>query len=222
MSKKMMFLALVAISAALFALPAVAAAQEIHLEPRVATFSITGPGGELRAEATPTVTCDSTAGSGTFDINSTTTGTTTLDLAGCHTSVFGFTAQCHTEGSALNNTIATSTAFHLITWVNAEGKAFPAILLTAATFKIVCAGISTITVTGNVIGTITSPPCGSSSTEVKLSFTATGTTQNHIIYTGSNYDLKAYTGSETANEKTAALVGTMTHKSVTSQKLVCT
>jgi hypothetical protein len=217
MSKKMMLLALTVVSAAFFALPALASAQELHLEPSEA-FAITGPEGELRAESEPTITCTTTDGSGKFDAGSTTTGTIELDFTSCHTTVFGLTAKCRSEGSALDNTIATKGAFHLIT----ISEKVPGILVTPNPTKIVCAGISTVTVTGAIIGTITSPKCGESSKSMTMSFTATGTTQNHLTYTGGKYDLKAYTGASVENEKTAGLVGTSTASTPNAQKLNCT
>jgi hypothetical protein len=221
MSKKVMLLAIAAFSAAMFALPVMAAGQEIHLEPGEA-FNVTGPAGELRAEEEPTVTCESTDGSGKFDTGSSTTGSVELDFTGCHTTVFGLTAKCRTEGSKLDNTIASVGTFHLITWKNAAGTSFPAILVTTVPTEIVCAGISKLSVTGSIIGTITSPKCGESSKTLGLSFTATGTVQNHLTYTGVNYDLKDFTGSDPSKEKTAALVGTTTQTTTNAQKLNCT
>jgi hypothetical protein len=137
--------------------------------------------------------------------------------------VFGITAKCRSEGSALDNTIATKATGHYTTFVTTSTLfKHETIFITSSTTKTVCAGISTVTVTGNVLGIITSPACGASSKELKVSFTATGSTQNALTYTGVNYDLKSYTGTETANEKTAALVGTMTFTTSNAQKLNCT
>ncbi len=229
MSKKMMLLALTVVSAAFFALPAIASAQEIHLEPgNGETFKVSGTGGELRAEGEPTVTCEGTTGSGSFDATSSTTGNASLEFTGCHVNVL-FTIPCHSNGAPANNTIVSSGAFHLITYRqvtrNEKGEIIgedpkPAILLTAAETTIECSGISTIKVTGSVIGTITSPKCGKSSKEVSLSFTATGTTQDHLEYTGVKYDLQSRTGENA--EKTAALVGNATNTSTNAQTLNCT
>jgi len=216
MSKKIMLIALAVISAALFALPAAASAQEVHFEPgNGIKFNINGLGGEFRAEGEPTITCEAIGGSGSFDAGSSTTGSLTLDFTGCHTTVFGFTAACKSEGSAVSNTIAASGTFHLITVGGLAGT-----LITFIERKLICAGISTMTVTGNVIGTITSPKCGESSKSMGTSFTATGTTQNHLTYTGVNYDLQSRTGTEA--EKTAAWAGTDTTTSENAQKLNCT
>jgi hypothetical protein len=216
MSKKFMVLALAVVSAAFFALPAMASAQEIHLEPAEA-FSVAGSGGELRGEGEPTITCTTTGGTGKYDTGSTTTGTATLDFTGCHTSVFGFTASCNTSGAA-SGTITSSGAFHLIT----ISSGVPGVLLTTTPTTIICAGISNIAVTGNVIGTITSPKCGESSKVLTLSFTATGTVQNHLTYTGTKYDLLSKTGS--GENKTSSLVSTggVTNTQANSGKLNCT
>ncbi len=212
----MILLALTVVSAALFALPAIASAQEIHVEPgNGETFKASGAGGELRVEGEPTVTCSGTTGSGSFNAGSSTTGNASAEFTGCHVNVL-FTIPCHSTGAPANNTIVSSGTFHLIT----TSTGAPGVLGTAAETTIECSGISTMKVTGSVIGTITSPKCGKSSTSASVSFTATGTTQDHLTYTGVNYDLQSRTG--TAEEKTAAVVGTATGTTVNAQTLNCT
>jgi hypothetical protein len=215
MIKRMMPLALVAVSVAMCAVPALASAQEIHLEPGEA-FTISGAGGEFRASGEPTITCTSTGGSGSFNAGSTTTGGFTLHITGCHTAVFGFTASCKSEGEATAGTVHISATWHSIKYLGI----FPGTLWTLSVTKIVCAGISTITISGNVIGTITSPKCGESSKTVTESFTATGSTQNHLSYTGANYDLVAKTSDEVAH--TAAWVGVISNTQASAGKLNCT
>src|SRR5690242_9000678 len=119
MSKKVMLIALTAISAALFLPAAIASAQEIHNEPGNQAFTLAGGAGEIRASGEPTYTCESTDGSGT-QTNST-TGTMSFDFTGCHINVLGFTVKCRSAGSPLDNTIATGGTYHLITWKNASG-----------------------------------------------------------------------------------------------------
>lgn len=215
MSKKMMLVALAVVSATLFALPAIASAQEIHLEPgNGEKFTVSGTGVEIRGEGEPTVTCGVTGGSGSFDTGSSTTGGMTIDYHECHVNVI-FTIPCHSTGSAVNNTIVTTGTFHLIT----ISSGVPGILVTLQETVIECAGISTMKVTGKMIGTITSPKCGEESKTVGLSFTATSNTQNHLTYTGIKYDLQSRTGTEA--EKTAALVATATNTTINKQKLNC-
>jgi len=215
MSKKIIVFALAVVSAAFFALSAMASAQEIHLEPAEA-FSISGPGGELRAAGEPTLTCSGLGGSGQFDTASTTTGSLTLDYTGCHTAQFGFTTTCKSEGAATAGTIATGGTFHMITITSGA----PAVLLTTNSTVLVCAGISTMTRTGSVIGTIISPKCGESSKTLTISFTGTESTQSHLTYTGSKFDLSVKTG--TGEEKTIALVETTTNIQANAGKLNCT
>jgi len=151
-----------------------------------------------------------------------TTGTLTLDFTGCHTTVFGLTAKCHTAGSPVDNTFFVRAPFHLITWKNSAGTAFPAILLTVETFETINAGTSTLHFEGNLIGTITSPACNAVSKGLTLSFTATGATQNHIAYTGKTYDLVARTGGGTGEPKTAGFNASATITTNTAGALTCT
>jgi hypothetical protein len=214
MSKKIMLLALAVVSAAVFALPAAASAQEAHIE-GITNFTGTAGAGTLAATGEPTITCESGDVTGGVVEAGGTTGSMGLDFTGCHTTVFGFTAKCRTTGSALDNTILSSGKFHVITINNKPG-----ILVTPATTTVVCAGISSITVEGNIIGTITSPACGVSSNNITVAFSATGSTQNHLSYTGVNYDLTAQTSG--GSKLTAGLTSTATLNSATAGKVNCT
>lgn len=193
MGKKIKLLTLVAVTAALFALPATGSAQEIHFEGPT-TFTGSGGAASIVVSGDPTLTIESIdVTNGTLSAGGT-TGTMTLDFTGCHATVLGFTVKCHTAGSPSDNTVAWAGSFHLITWKNASGTAFPAFMFTPNTLEITFGGISNMHFEGNgIIGTITSPACGTSSTTTGLSFSATGSTQNHIAYTGTNYDLKGKT-----------------------------
>ena len=215
MSKKILLLALAATSAALFALPAVASAQEIHLE-GVTNFTGTAGAGSFTSEGEPVFTCESADVSGTVSAGGT-TDEISFDYTGCHTTVFGLTAKCRTTGSPLDNTIKSSGVTHLITVES--GK--PGVLLTPVVTTIVCAGITNTITGGNLIGTITKPKCGESSKEVTTVFEATGAAQKHTSYTGTTYNLTSKTG-ESGTVKNASLVSTMTTKSETAGKLNCT
>jgi hypothetical protein len=214
MSKKIMLLALAVASVAMFALPAAASAQEIHLE-GVTSFTGTAGEGSLTAEGEPVITCSSADVEGTVSAGGT-TGTMNLDFTGCHTTVFGFTAKCRTSGSPIDNTIKSSGVSHLIT-ISSNN---PGILVTPAVTTIVCAGISNTITGGNIIGTITSPKCGAESKSMTTSFTATGSAQTHTSYTGTTYNLTAQTSG--GSVKPAGLVSTATVNSATTGKLNCT
>jgi hypothetical protein len=216
MSKKIMLLALAVASVAMFALPAAASAQELHLT-GVTHFEGTGGAGTLTAEGEPTITCEQVHVTGVPSAGGT-TGTLHLDFTGCHATVFGLTIKCHTSGSEKDNTITNVGTYHLITY-----KEQPAILVTPETAEIICAGISTTIVHGSVIGTIVSPGinCTTPSKEMTTKFTAIGNTQEHLEYTGVKYDLTATTGKEGA-AKTAGLTSSATVKSGTLGTLDCT
>jgi hypothetical protein len=222
MSKKMILLALAV--AALFALPSAASAEEIHFT-NVTTFTGAGGAGSLSATNEPKVSCTATSASGQFNTGSSTTGTVTLDFTGCTAEFLGIKGNCNTSGAA-SGTISAKGTFHLITFVNSKSEKKPAILVTPETTTLICAGFSRVDVTGNgIIGTITSPACGASSKTMEVKFEATGSTQNHIEYTGVKYDLQADTenaAGEISSTVTAGLQGTVTLTSATSGTLDCT
>jgi hypothetical protein len=215
MSKKIM-LALAVGSIMLVVLPSATSAQELHIE-GVTSFNGTGGASSLAASGEPTITCESTEAHGNIS-NGGTTGDISLYLRGCHTTIFGITAKCRTTFSALDNAIETSGTLHVITVNNKPGVMITPILTT-----IICAGISNISVEGlGVIGTITKPACGASSKELTISFSATGSTQNHRTYTALtevNLKLKTSGGSALG----AGLTSTVTLNFFGSEsKLNCT
>src|SRR5690348_459389 len=100
MSKKMMMLALAAVSAALFAMPAVASAGEWDTENSLGQV-VTGQEFTISKVTNPVlesangdrVTCTGLTGSGKYDVGSSKTGTITLDFTGCTENTFGTTCQ---------------------------------------------------------------------------------------------------------------------------------
>jgi hypothetical protein len=213
MSKKTVLIAIAVASMTMFALPAAASAQEDHID-GITAFSGTGTPVTISASGEPKITCEGAADSGSISAGGT-TGNLFFDFTGCHVNVI-FTIPCHTIGAPLNNTIKASGTFHTIT-VNSH----PGIMWTLENTVIECAGISTMTISGNgVLGTITSPNCNVESKEVRLEFSYAGTTQNHISYTGVNYDLKSQTSG--GSLLTAGMELGATLKSPTAGKVTCT
>jgi hypothetical protein len=213
MSKKILLLALAV--AAMFALPAVSSAQEIHLD-NVEEFTGHGPKGSLVASGEPTIECTATAVTGKFDTGSTTTGNISITFTGCEAEFLFFRVGCNTSGAA-SKTIITSGTFHLDT-VNGQ----PGVMVTPKNTTLICAGFSNTTVSGNIIGTITSPSCpDGESTSLGIKFNSNNTsTQEDMTYTGVKYDLTAQT--EGGSAVTAGLTGTATLTSTTKGKLTCT
>ena len=218
MSKKIMLLALAV--AALFALPSVASAQEVHFK-GVEKFTGTGPAGALTATNEPKISCTATSATGSFTAGSSTTGTTALTFTGCTAELLGIKGNCNTTGDA-SGTITSSGVFHLITTNTSK----PGILVTPVTTTILCIGFSRTTVTGNgIIGTITSPECGKSSKVMEVKFEVEAGKQKHMLYTGVNYDLSADTENSEGgitSTTTSALEGSAKLESSTAGTLECT
>jgi len=219
MIKKKILVALAVVSAVAVAIPAAVSATENHWT-NVTSFSGTVGSTTMTSAEEPVVTCGDATNighvTGTVSAGGT-TGTIEVDTTGCHTSVFGFTAKCRTEGSPLDNTVKWSGVFHLIT--TNLGKS--AILVTWAHKTVVCAGISNTTTTGNLIGTVTSPACGATSNSMTIKFEAAGATQTHKSYTGGTYNPTSQTGASGAI-KEAGVSWAATVTSSTAGTLHCT
>ena len=223
MSKKIMLLAIAAISAALFALPAMATATENHIiGAENQKFTGGGEGGNLNAEGEPTINCSKTGASGSFTSN--TTGKVNLTFTGCNATILGVKLGCKTSGAEAE-TIKIENVFHLIT---IEGiTKVSGILLTPPFPTVICgSGLSErkLTITGNgVIGTVTSPICGEASKSMTVSFTSTAGSQEHKKYTGVTYDMTVDT-EPNATGPTAGITGsaTFTFDDNTARKLECT
>jgi len=192
MNKKMMLLALSVVSAALFALPAVASATPAHIS---ATENFTISGTEtvtLEDDGGAKVECHSgVSGSGSFE--NTTTGTINLTFSGCTSSGIS----CNSSGAAAGTIVTTALPFHLVMLAANS----PGVLITPnaggtgthfATFN--CTIFVKKEVTGNgVLGTITSPACGVANKTATMSFAqdpAKTGSQLHPTYTGTTYQLK--------------------------------
>src|SRR5690242_12313534 len=105
MSKKMMMLALAAVSAAMFALPAVASAGSptVDMSTKNTHFTIAGGHAELRA-GTDKITCTSVTGTGEWSQQtSATTGTVQFIFHGCIEKNSGFNFSCGSSGTITTN-----------------------------------------------------------------------------------------------------------------------
>lgn len=213
MTKQMMLLALAVASMAMFALPATASAQEDHID-GITSFTGTINGGSLVTADEPTISF--TGGAvigGSWQAGGTTGGFTTEYTGATAKTIFG-NVNCNTKGAATGR-IVSGGNLHVIT-INDR----PAIMDTANTIEIVCAGIPNTHVEGIVIATITSPACNVTSTTMTVEFSATGSTQNHLEYTGLRYDLISRTG--IGSPATAGLNTVLTLSSSTAGKVTCT
>jgi hypothetical protein len=232
MKHKMILLALAAVSAVMFAVPAVAAAGEWEIDPASGKFpqsftaanigNTTLTQDPLNAEDKPaTVTCTGSSGSGKYTTK--TTGEIELTFTGCKESQFG--SSCTSAGQATGTITTTNMTFHNIMIdstaqrpATEKTKAGTAgILITSnaghfATFN--CALFFKIEVTGSgVIGDISAPECGGTSKTSTLKFesTAEGTQKYMQITTeGTKFDLTSTQGG-TARTASQDGEGTVTY-----------
>jgi len=199
----MMLLALAAVSAAIFALPAVASAGTWHAEPSTnatpITSNTTGHGNTVLVTANRTTTCTgnatepSSTGTGSIDVGGT-TGKITLTFYNCHS----LGTACTTPGQA-SGTIKTSE--NLITHnilLEKEPKKIPGIKITGVGETTQLAhytcgfGLVTVNVTGTVIGEV-EKECGFKGKTIPINFEAPGGVQKWTqeTTTGTKTDLTA-------------------------------
>jgi hypothetical protein len=218
MKHKLMMLALAAVSAVFFALPAAAsAAPEWDIDSETGalpTFTSAGGTAKLTSSgfgAFLPVECTKNTGTGKYTTQ--TTSSVTLTFTGCTQA--GNT--CTTSGQAAGTIKTTELVSHNIMVESTEQVAggTPGLLITPnnghfATF--VC-GSSTFTVGGNgIIGDISSPKCGGafSKTATVVFETSSSGIQRYMQYetNGSTYDLSTTTslGTFTSGEDATGTV----------------
>lgn len=201
MNKKIMLLALAAVSAAMVALPAAASATPAHIS-QIDTFTVTGGAGQLTRTDGTHVSCSGVGGSGSFE--TTTTGKVSLTFTGCKNNL-GF--NCTTSPDTAGTITANNLPFHLITLPEAGGMPKKGgVLITPDPnqpevtpgkrrfAQFACFGV-TVTVFGNgIIGTL-DPGCGASATSWELTFESSSTGhQTDQSWTGVTYALESSIG----------------------------
>jgi hypothetical protein len=196
MSKKITLLALAAVSAVLFALPAMAMAEvPVHVVPKPeGSKTVDGVGVATLTGGFGSVECK--ANSGKAEFTSTTKGTFEQTFTGCNLGP----QPCTTAGSPSGTITTQSLPFELLTVEHTptNGTRGAGILVTpnAATgqFATFTCGFLGFTVKGNgLVGTITAPACGGSSTSVTVSFSSSATgvqTHKTVVNTETEYSLE--------------------------------
>jgi len=228
MKNKMMLLALAAISAVMFVLPAVASAGEPKIDPASGKFPLsftsTGTHGELRATGEPAITCTSNTGTGSY--TTATTGTIALTFHGCTTSFFGFPVACNSATQPSGTIKTNSSVFHTTYLTDAKTK--PGVLVTPPAGEvfttIICGGFANIEVKGNgILGELKAPECGKSSKTATLDFAATGSSQTFkkVTATGIDYSLNSVTEGGTTVTAAEVAEGTVTYAGGESATLTC-
>jgi hypothetical protein len=191
MNRKIMLLALAAVSAAALALPAMASALVPLHTGKLQTGTVTGGAATLSKTGGTTITCTSTKGTATP--TTTTTGTLTLTFSGCSSNP----VICQ-SGATSGVIETTALTYHLLTLTN---KA-PGILVTPnESTKVIghfsCSFLSFTWEGNGLLGTITSPECGKSSTSATMSFKATGLgVQQHTTVEGTETKYQLTSGGQ--------------------------
>ncbi|MGN6258286.1 MAG: hypothetical protein ACTHN3_11140 [Solirubrobacterales bacterium] len=229
MSKKIILLALAAVSAAVFVLPATAMAAEedvaVHVVPLPGASTISGGATSLSTLNGQTVDCTKVTGTATWE--NTTTGHLTLMFEGCKATVLGEPA-CTSSGAA-SGTITTTEnlQFHQVTAKDATtGTIKPAVLITPKEghFATFTCSFLTFKVTGTgIIGEIENA-CGSKTKTANINFAIikhgeqtfrTVVSNGPTGVTSTEYDLLS-------NGETAGQTGTGTITFANEETLECT
>jgi hypothetical protein len=216
MNMKLLSLALAAVSAAMFALPAVASAEFAHVD-KTGAFTVSGGAGSLTRADASNFSSTGLTGSGSF--TTTTTGKMALTFIGANFTPLG--VHCQTKGKATGEIATTELEFHLITVT----KNVPGVLITStaghfATYE--CAGAEVKITGGGILGEITSPVCGGKSVQATVSFSsASAGTQKHTTWTSTTYDLES---TVFGNKATSSVDITATAKFTdgVARELICT
>jgi hypothetical protein len=230
MTKKIILLALAAISAAMFALPAVASAGEWSLDPAGGKFPVSF---NLSSSTTTTlttddgsglkVTCSTATGSGK-QVTSTTSEEVTLTFSGCKENLFG--SSCTSTGQTSGTIKTTDLVGHNVILEKGPPEV-RGVLLTPnaghfATFD--CLGFFHIVVGGNgIIGEMTAPTtCGAvaNTATVKYESPTTGTQKwTQVTTTGTKFNLTSSVNSGAA--ATASQDGTGTVNYAENMTFTC-
>jgi hypothetical protein len=206
MNKKMMLLALAAVSAAMFALPAVASAGAPEVECGgvvCGNFTAHGGTGTLASTNGLAVECTGNTAEGKYETK--TTGSIKLVFTGCRDEIFNVPCSNTATSGKIETTVLS---FHSI--YTTDNKTTPGTLVTpnGTHFATFTCGFK-FEVTGNgIIGSLTSPACGKASKSYTLSFTQASKghqTHKQITGTGTIYDLN--TNGSTSSQVS---VGTVT------------
>ncbi|HWO82203.1 MAG TPA: hypothetical protein VNM38_00235 [Solirubrobacterales bacterium] len=223
MSKKMTLLALAAVSAVMFVLPAAASANW-GVTPTTAKFTGSGPAGKLFASGEPTIECKGpNTGSGEYENG--TTGTIHLHFTECQAEFLGITVPCSTTvAEPTKKTITVHVTFHNVVITGSKRGRLITVLITT----VKCQNIAnTITVAGNVIEEVTSPtaacPVATKIIGGKIGVTGSPATQVHKTVDGSatEYDLTATTAGGSAVTAALEASGTNTFTSPTEVTIDC-
>ena len=227
-----MLLALAAVSAVMFALPAVASAESWHIT-KAEKFSASGAAATLTVdpleagESVNEIECENNSASGEYE-NTTTGKNLAITFTGCH--VKGSqSSTCTTPGQASGTIKTTVLTFHNIMLEQTPTR-IPGILITSnaghfASFTCIILFIPVaVEVNGNGIVGEVEKECGTSSKEAGLKFESVATGTQRWTKTGTegpNYFLTSVASNDNKT-RTVSEDATGTIKFGSSQTVNCT
>jgi hypothetical protein len=227
MSKRLMLLAAGVLATLAFtALPSMASANEfIATCSTKANCTATIAGGAAVLEndaggAVGTVSCTASTGTATIE-HAKSTGSVSLSFTGCNNNGF----KCNSVGAAAGVINTGSLVSHLI-YLEATTAGKKGVLLTNVNVTFECAGgLVKKTVTGNVIGEIEEPNCGTAKASHKINFepgAATGSQQwTQITKAGTIFDLTSGTHASDTTTSSQKGTGTLTYNGGATVTLDC-
>jgi hypothetical protein len=165
----------------------------------------------------PTFSCTTSVGQGKRISNTTAEGT--LTMSGCEATILGVKVKCNSAGAPAGQIVVGGSISHLVYLDENHTKV--GVLATPVAFSFICGGFSTIEVRGSVMGEVTTPKCGATSTTATVVAEATGSTQKYrqIEETGTIHQLEAAT--KGGEFKPAGTTWTVTGNSETAGTLTC-
>jgi hypothetical protein len=210
MNNKLMLLA-AGVLIAIAAHPALASAGEyaLHCEGAVeCTGTITGNHVELKNDANEAITCTTFEGSTSFTSTST-TGTASLTFRECREQITFFHFKCNSPGLGSGHITAPNLTYHVINLEPSPGVK-PGIKFTNVAVTFECAGYSTKTMTGSLVGEMLNPAsfCNQSVTThtVKFAQSSAGVQQwMQVTTTGTKTDLVTNDDAESAYTTSAVI-----------------
>jgi hypothetical protein len=214
-------LAGVAVVAMLAFASAPALAGEPVLDPAEGDVTFTGTleGAAVVTAWLGTIQCQKVDASGTINTGGK-AGSMTLDMTGCHIINLGLTTPCQSISAPLLNTIKLAGTFE--TTYLTEGKTKPGLKFTIPGTTIGCGFKSPpqgpLTMSGSVLGTLSTPACGAESNKGTVSFT--GNPQDRQI-TGTGPLITWTSTSNSGNEAMGDLLADLPIEFSKSTKVTC-
>jgi hypothetical protein len=156
----------------------------------VCSATIAGGAASFSNTSGETTSCTSVTGN-MNQTSGSSTGTIQLTFHGCKETVTGFKFSCNSPGQPAGTITTNTMTTHKVNLESAASKT-PGLLITGWNTTYECTGFSKMTYTGNVLGHITNPNCGTFQGSSTVRFEAPSHGQQkykQVTTTGTVFDL---------------------------------